>query len=156
MKFFIGNKDKEFLSSSISRKKFMEYATNLYLIPSSLNFKGFTVYETFPFNTYRDIAIVIGHNIDVINFVNLFCNLLTETRIYIIACNINLNLDGISIEKKVFLSNQKDNKVSLRDGRAFNLDFNVTDTELYLHNDHARDFEKSLEENFKIIKRGSH
>lgn len=147
MKYFIS---KSFDTEEEKRVNFISKLVGLPLYPNPNAFDGFVLYQTFPFIPNPNICLIFAHNFEVAKFLKENISLISEDNIFIVSC-ANDYLDNYNIpNKNIYLCDQNENGYALfRNGSTYNLDFNPTDTEIYLAQSKEQDILKKFKSCFK-------
>lgn len=143
MRYIILNKNitKE---ERISRKLFIENATNLYFIPYMT--EGGMELRSIPSSIY-DSLMIVGHNLSVNNYIKN--NTIKEKNIIIISCKFDIE-KNFKKNKKLYVSYNDKGITDYYDGADRNLYFNVSKEELKLINSSGTFMEK-VEKIFRRI-----
>lgn len=148
MRLLISEKCK---SDMNERKAFIESLSHCKFIKSPTNYSGFYGFQSFPFNHEPNICLIVGHNADVAELLNSESYLVIEKNIFIISCAVKYKDSYKAPGKNVYLCKQRNEYVLFRDGKDFNVDFDITDTELDLYNTEAECLLKRFEKCFNKI-----
>lgn len=95
--------------------------------------KDFDVLESFPF-VNDDIALIYGHNYEIVSLLKKHSAKLKEKNIAIISCETNVPKGYFLKNKRVFLAPQREGKAELLIGKDYGFEFDITDAELLLYN----------------------
>ncbi len=91
-------------------------------------------------STSLDILFIVGHNYYVYDYLNKNALEIPEKNIVAITCDGNMHFSSLNLHgKTLYICHQNSHKYAdLLDGVAYNLNFNVTESELLLYNSKSR------------------
>lgn len=136
MRYFLrcGNK-----AETIARREYLEQTFHLWFIEKE-TIGSFIVFESIPLSVEIDICLIYGHNYEVAALLKNHRDRIPEKNIFIIACLTKNPKDFIIPCKRIFIApQQKDEGIKLRKGIEFGFDFDISDIELNLFNNHTQD-----------------
>lgn len=110
----------------------------------------FDIWESFPFGN-DDLALIYGHNFEVVALFKKHATLLKEKNVAIISCEANVPRGYSLKNKKVFLAPQRNGKAEVLIGEKYDFDFDPTDAELQLYNSRMQDPLKKVSHVFTRI-----
>lgn len=146
MKFIISN---SFDTEEKKRVNFISQLIGLPLYPNSKAIEGFTLYQTFPFVPEPNICLIFGHNKEIAMLLSKNINLISEDNIFIISCAVNYLQQYNIPHKNIYICEQvESNYVKFRSGSTYNLNFDPTDTEIYLAQSKEHDILKKFKSCF--------
>ena len=93
----------------------------------------FDVLESFPFGN-DDLALIYGHNFEIVFLFERYSTELKEKNIAIISCETDVPRGYFLRSKRVFLAPQRGGKAELLIGKEYGFEFDITDAELRLYN----------------------
>lgn len=93
----------------------------------------FDVLESFPF-VNDDIALIYGHNYEIVFLFKKYSTEMKEKNIAIISCETDVPKGYFLKNKKVFLAPQREGRAELLIGEDYGFEFDITDAELLLYN----------------------
>lgn len=127
---------KLFIEEVFGIKVYMTFYTNYLLFESKKTFM-------------KNVLIICGHNNKVYEF--LINNTISEKKIYMISC-YTFPLDRLKLKNKRLYISLNDNCVTkIYDGKFFNFNFDLTETELILYNYRNYDNNLKLSKSFLEI-----
>ena len=148
MRYLLRSGNKSELSA---RLEFLEQTFNLWFIPNG-TIGSFTILESFPLSTEKDICLIYGHNFEVAHLLRAHIESLPEKNLYIIACLTDNPRDFIVSSKKTFIAPQEKNEgIKLRFGNEFGFDFDISDIELDLFNSRIKSIPDKLSKVFNLM-----
>ena len=138
MRYFLRKEQRSELSL---RRQYLYDVFKLYFIQTG-EIGGFYILESFPF-VNDDIALIYGHNYEIVFFFKKYSAELKEKNIAIISCETDVPKGYFLKNKKIFLAPQRKGKAELLIGKDYSFEFDITDAELLLYNSRIQDaFEK--------------
>ena len=140
--------DPQLQMEKAARLRYLYEIFDVYFIEKSPGVEGLLseaiVFESFPSTFENDICIICGHNLFVAATLNVFNSEIPEKNIFIISC-ANRCRELYRVKgKNIFLSPQDDEYAYTHLGKFFGFDFNITDAELNLYNNHWATAEEKL------------
>lgn len=146
MRYVILGLNKTNIKEVIERKKYIEHIFRIYTIPYFK--KGFVEFHSIPANTI-DLLMIVGHNDSVYNYLNE--NKIKESNIALITCFTGiikkLELPG----KNIYISKNRNGYTEMYDGAEWNINFQISDSELTLYNTKDKELNVRLEKCFERI-----
>ena len=119
-------------SELLLRWQYLYDVFKLWFVPTG-EIGDFYVFESFPLGN-DDLALIYGHNFEIVFLFERYSTELKEKSIAIISCETNIPKGYFLKNKRVFLAPQRDGKVELLIGTEYGFEFDITDAELRLHN----------------------
>lgn len=129
MRYFLRKKQRGELSL---RCQYLYDVFKLWFIQTS-EIGDFDVLESFPF-VNDDIALIYGHNYEVVFLFKKYSTKLKEKNIAIISCETDVPKGYFLKNKRVFLAPQREGRAKLLVGEDYGFEFDITDAELLLYN----------------------
>lgn len=144
MRYLISKKQQ---NSKRARQIYIYEAFHLFTLEKKQN-SDFIVLECFPFD-YVDILFIVGHDKDVFKYIKDNLRVIPENNIVIISCNSKLFKKLPGINKKIYIPKEckSDEIVKIYDGSKWGFDFNITDCEIDIYNDHEKNIETRIIKN---------
>ena len=129
MRYFLRKKQRSELSL---RCQYLYDVFRLWFIQTG-QIGDFVVLESFPLGN-DDLALIYGHNFEIVFLFERHSTDLKEKNIAIISCEANVPKGYFLKSKRVFLGPQRNGKAELLIGSEYGFDFDITDAELRLYN----------------------
>lgn len=104
-------------------------------------------------STSLDILFIVGHNSSVYRYLKQNKNTILEKKIVIITCNKNYNYSSvIPPDKSIYICKQNSSGIAdLFEGKQYNLQFDVTESELLFLNCKEPDIHQKIRNCFSRI-----
>lgn len=139
--------DEELVSEVDQRQKYIYDVFKLYTLVTYNN-TNFIKFSSIP-SSELDILMIIGHDVTVENFLRYNNNEIKENTIIIISCNAS-KFKKYLRNKEIYISLNDDEITTKRDGKDYNFDFDVTESEINLYNSKGSLVER-LSKSFKKV-----
>ena len=132
-----------------ARKEYLYLVFHLWFIEVKRN-KQFITLESIPSNT-NDIYMITGHFPNVGSYIHSQRNEIGNKTVVINSCFPNSTLRQLNLKNVFFSKTDQEGYSKLRNGKAFGLDFNVTDSELNLLNAESNNIDMRIEKAYQKI-----
>ena len=134
MRYFLRKKQRSEISL---RCQYLYDVFKLWFVPTG-EIGDFDVFESIPRGN-DDLALIYGHNFEIVFLFERHSAALREKNLAIISCESDKPNGYFLKNKRVFLGPQRNGKAELLIGAEYGFDFDITDAELRLYNCRIKD-----------------